>query len=173
MAKRSSKLVTGCVVTIIVIVAVIFVVGYPFRSSTALKISFITVTNDVALGFLATFVATNESNEEITFAGYAPQIKRQGIWSKLTSAGDITTLPAHTAGTFTIPAATNCEAWREPVLWVYDRASETEQIRSGVKANLYFNWLRASRGQWPHYYNNMGGVGYTAFSAEITNTPGK
>jgi len=177
VAKKPSKLATGCVIITTIIAATILFVGYPFHSPTALKISFVAFTNDATSSFLAVFTVTNESSKNITFEPCKPQLKKQNVWSKLDfSGGDMTNIPAHTNVTFTIPLITNCEAWREPVFWAYDSTpSKIENIRGNIKANLYFNWLRISRGGWPRYYNGIYSTAedHTIFSPEITNNPVK
>lgn len=176
MAKKPSKLAIGCVVIIIMIATMILFVGYPFGSSTVLKISFVAYTNDVTPNSPTVFIVKNESSKDIVFAPCKPQLKNLGTWSKLDTYWDyVTNVSAHTSITFTVPPATSCEAWREPIYWAYTSQSKIETVRGNIRANLHFNWLGISRGGWPRYYKSAyeDGENHTVFSPEITNAPGK
>ena len=155
-----------------VILAICIFIWFPFRSTTALKVTFACSTNDMALGHLAVFSATNESDFDAWFVPCPPQIKTHGAWGALKHNYGVsgTDVPAHTARTFAVSFVTNCESWRMPVDWFYKYPNPIEDFRGQMEANAYWNWNRLSRGQWPKYFNRSYGVmgnGHMACSAEV------
>ncbi|HZL77809.1 MAG TPA: hypothetical protein VFC17_03080 [Candidatus Limnocylindrales bacterium] len=171
MNNKKSKIATVCIVVAFIILALCVFIWFPFRSTNSLKVSFICSTNDITLGYLAVFNATNESDFDTWFIPCPPQTKAHGVWSELTyNYGVGTDLHAHDSCTFFTAFATNCESWRMPVNWFYKTPNPIEDFRGQVKANAYRNWERLSRGRWPKYYNRASstmGNSYMAFSPEL------
>ncbi len=170
MERPKSKWFTGCVVVIIAIAGAIVLVGYPFRSHTALKISFIILTNDATVGSQAVFGVTNESPDSLNFNLVALQTKSHGVWVNVPLAAKKNiSLAAHATDTFTADLPNNHAAWRVWAIWCYEKSDLFVSVRGNVEANLYFNWQNLTRGRAPHYYNSMLGASYIALSPEFTN----
>ena len=169
MERPHSKWFTGSIVAIIVVAGAIFLAGYPFRSGDALKISFITLTNDATSGSLAIFGATNANPDALNFIPATLQTKSHGVWINVHYATKNISLPGHTCAIFTIALPNNHATWRQPVWWCYENVGSLEGIRGNAEANLYFNWQNLTHGKGPHYFNSMMGNSYYVFSPEVTN----
>ena len=83
MNRLNSNLIAVSIVLGLLVLAVIGFFLIPLSSDKALQVSFLSFTNDAALGKLAVFAVTNVSNEKISFGFYQPQVKTSGQWSKL------------------------------------------------------------------------------------------
>jgi hypothetical protein len=167
---NQNKWFTISLVIITLVIGVIFLAGYPFRSSNSLKVSFVTFTNDVNLGKMAVFALTNTANEPINCMRCNPQIKIFGSWSHEDGIyGPTKIMPAHTTAEIIMPITTNEVAWREPVFWIYGKPSQLEDFRSLIIENLRFNWLLISRGRSPRYFNFSNGNSHYGYSETITN----
>ena len=152
---------------------------YPGSSSTGLRVSFLTATNDPSLGTLAVFSATNVSGYEVKFSPCETQFRTHGVWptippSFLKRTETITVAP-HTAASFTVPYITDSESWRVSVRWHYNEMHGLERIRGVLKVNLsinrqYYNWNDLTKGHWPVYYPNPWIESYLIYTPIITNS---
>jgi hypothetical protein len=185
--KTQNKWFTIILMTTTLIICVVFVAGYPFRSSSALQVSFVRFTNDVTMGKMAVFVLTNSADEPIICMGCYPQIeKSDGSWAEVRLAPHYDQIPeilAHTTTETAIPlttnsyfwrdnvllCATNVDVWREPFWWYYFKKSKFEYYRGLISENLSLNWMQISHLRRQHYFNESPGGSHYAYSDIITN----
>lgn len=170
MERKQSKWFTGCVVAIIVIAAIIFLAGYPFRSHDALKFSFVAHTNDAARGSRAVFGVTNESAESLDFVAASLQKKSHDTWINVPYVAKNMSLAGHTAGIFVVDLPNDHDTWRLPVFWCYEKSDPISTLRGKTVANVVINWNNLTQGRALRYNDNiMMGNSYMVLSLEVTN----
>jgi hypothetical protein len=168
--RAHSNWFSGIVVVILVVAAIIFFAGYPFRSGDALKISFITLTNNATLGSQAVFGVTNESSDSLNYDTAALQTKSaRGVWLNGPYSAKNGRLAGHAGDTYTVDLPSNHAAWRLLAVWDYDTMDPIVEYRGRIEANLYYNWQHLKQGRPLHYFNSMMGNSYLVTSPEITN----
>jgi hypothetical protein len=167
--NKGTKIVTGIVVVLIIVVAVCVWLCDPFRSKNAVAISLVCTTNDPSLGPVAIFCVTNQSDLETEYLPFLAQIRNHGTWERFHDwSNDFCELGPHMTATVNVPITTNCEAWRFPVWWSYINNTKSDSLRTWLIGNVHQNWWFLMRGKPLHYYDRIG-VENTAFSETITN----
>ena len=173
--SKKSKFVPICTTIAVLIVATIFIFLFPFHSSTAFQISFVTATNDPVLGPAGIFCATNVSGSKIHFYACPLQTKIHGTWSQLLRSGRPVDVPGHSSVYFTVACDTNSAPWRVPVRWWYDDSGNVQHflyLRSVAEANVYYNWQSVIQGRKPRYIlGSFDDFGYShiGYSPAVTN----
>jgi len=165
------NLLNGATALVVVTAATMFLLGYPFRSTTAVKIYFLNYTNQATDRRAAVLCATNQANEAVAFNPYAYEISAAGNprWMEFLSP-PLSALPAHAAQTFTLPMFIIATNWQATLDWQYQITIAFENFREQVKFNLKINWKAVRLGQRPHYFRGPILVSHTAASPMITNT---
>src|SRR5262245_28473018 len=111
----------ACALCLIVLLLVA-VVLWPQPQVSGLAITFAGFTNALGEPRSALFGVTNSSRRSISFVILDPQIRTDGRWSEVAAVVRRMTLTlAGGQGTnVTMAVASRGEAWRMPVLWVYE-----------------------------------------------------
>ena len=139
------------------------------------KVSCLNTTNDPLTGLTAILSVTNQGDADIYLMRYAPQTKTGGVWSVFTLyvSGSvmppISTLSAHTSGTFQVHLMGTGDAWRVPVSWSSTKANPVIFIQKEFEINVYRNFQRLGRGEMPVFYGVPSHQHYMVFSPAVTN----
>jgi hypothetical protein len=159
---RSKKLLIGCFVGIL-LCGTAFVLWLSVPQPTAsFPISFLGLTNNAAV-----FGITNQTRYTIAFCVCPAQLRSNGLWSPLPLVkGAPNDLPAHHAGTFTVPVPSHAEAWRVPVFWGC-MPTGSAYYRGLVNSNLRLNWYLIRRGGRPKFSRGAEFEIYTSYSPDI------
>jgi hypothetical protein len=144
----------ACAFCLLVLLSVGMVL-WPQPRVSYLAISFTAFTNTTGQPRAAMFSVTNLSRRLITFGVPDPQVRKEGAWPATVATGPLLPTLLKGGGRTVVTAAvpTGGEAWRLPILWVYE-PSETE----------FYVHRRMSLLGWKHGFRL---TGHTNFSAAM------
>ena len=144
--KLKSWLVVAAFALLIIAVVIIGFLTAPAPKPN-FQILFLGVTNEPALGQVATFSVSNYGSSRLLLNTCPPQVKRQSGWSSV--------LPPQPAGmviepgdvqTFEASVPAESEAWRVPVYWGYEPMA-VRRVVGIAKYNWNINRIRLERGR--------------------------